>query len=94
MPGVILAEQLLGVTSSKSYALYERTQITELLKEKTFEESDLADKPGAAAKFGRMSGISFLVVGTLKPARWAILSDRPRGRLPERTGWPARTDQR
>jgi subtilisin family serine protease len=63
--GVILAEQLLGVTSSKTYALYERTQITELLKEKTFEESDLADKPGAAVKFGRMSGISFLVIGTL-----------------------------
>jgi len=35
------------------------------LKEKTFEESDLTDKPGVAAKFGRMSGISFLVVGIL-----------------------------
>jgi subtilisin family serine protease/TolB-like protein len=63
--GSILSELLLAEIDSKAYQLFERSQIQSLLKEQKFQETDLVNDARVAAKFGRLAGIRYLVLGSL-----------------------------
>lgn len=61
--GQLLASLLLTEIDSQQYQLYERSQIQSLVEELRFQESDLVSNASVAAKFGRMAGIRYLVIG-------------------------------
>jgi len=63
--GAILSDLLLSEIDSKAYRLFERSQLKALLTEQKFQESDLVSDAAKAAKFGKLAGIRYLVLGSL-----------------------------
>ena len=89
--GITLANLLLSEIHSDRYTLYERGQLTALLEEARFQESDLVDSTSRAIQFGRLAGIRYLVIGELSSLggtiRWtARVVDCQTGEIGERDG--------
>ena len=63
--GATLANLLLADAAPDRFRLFERGQVQALLDEQRFQETDLVTNAARAARFGRLAGIRYLVVGEL-----------------------------
>jgi len=63
--GVIICDAFVTEIDSQQYEVFERQHLKELLEEKGFQESLLVNSPQGSAKFGKLSKVDYVVIGTI-----------------------------
>lgn len=63
--GAIICDAFVTEIDSQQYEVFERQHLKELLEEKGFQESILVESPQCSAKFGKLSKVDFVVIGTI-----------------------------
>lgn len=64
--GKIIANLLLSEIDSDQFELYERSRLKDLLNEQKLAYSDLLERNSLAVRFGKLAGIRYLVLGSLR----------------------------
>ncbi|MCF7954283.1 MAG: S8 family serine peptidase [Phycisphaerae bacterium] len=63
--GAIICDAFVTEIDSQQYEVFERQYLKELLEEKGFQESMLVDSPQGSSKFGKLSRVDYVVIGTI-----------------------------
>jgi len=63
--GAIICDAFVTEIDSQQYEVFERQHLKELLEEKGFQESLLVNSPQGSAKFGKLSKVDYVVIGTI-----------------------------
>lgn len=63
--GAIICDAFVTEIDSRQYEVFERQYLKELLEEKGFQESLLVDSPQGSAKFGKLSKVDYVIIGTI-----------------------------